>query len=313
MFNHWGSLEVLDAAGAGQRFPQLQLAEEEKLLFMPEGYTLVVPTALHCLHWAAARSGVEYEEDAVVSIDRRSKTVTTRDGREIRYHKLVITAGPWTNKVLQSAQLDGLPMIVSNEQTVEFLAKDGAPNHDWKEFPLFTWSEAGYKGRAEDGGCRYFYTTPHCPLPGSGSQGVKVGFHRQGPLLQTEDFLVTEQGEACSARLPNIRKELRAQQEFDWDGFSLDAIQQFLKSRLPGLDADHPVGFMRCLYQLTPDLQMILGPHPQDSSVVLACGFSGSGFQFAPAIADFLAALVAERKLSDLQGRMLSKFDPTRF
>ena len=63
------------------------------------GYTMVVPTALHCLHWAAARSGVEYEEDAVVSIDRRSKTVTTRDGREIRYHKLVITAGPWTNKV----------------------------------------------------------------------------------------------------------------------------------------------------------------------------------------------------------------------
>ena len=39
---------------------------------------------------------------------------------------------------------------------------------------------------------------------------------------------------------------------------------------------------MRCLYQNSPDLQMMVGAHPADARVVVACGFSGGGFQFAP-------------------------------
>ncbi|CAE7219846.1 soxA [Symbiodinium pilosum] len=255
---------------------------------MPEGYTISVPTALHGLRWAAEAILGKVLRNLVVSIDRQRKTLTTKNGQSVRFSKLVVTAGPWTNQILQGAGLRGLPMIVSNEQTVEFQPKEGAPSHDWSDFPLFTWSEAGYKGRNEDGGCLYFYTTPHCPLASSGSQGVKVGFHRQGPLLDTDEFVVTPEGRASKDQLPNIRKELRTQQEYDWDDFSLSKIKAFLKAKMPGLDADHPIGYMRCLYQLTPDLQMIVGRHPDDPNVVLACGFSGSGFQFAPAIADRL-------------------------
>ncbi|CAE7895695.1 soxA, partial [Symbiodinium sp. KB8] len=273
-----GEVEVLTAAETPERFPQLHLDPKEKLLYMPEGYTMSVPTTLHGLRWAAEAAGAEYQEDSVVSIDLRRKMVFTKE-QSIRFSQVVITAGPWTNRILQGAGLRGVPMIVSNEQTVEFQPKVGAPSHDWSDLPLFTWSEAGYKGRNEDGGCLYFYTTPHCPLTSSGSQGVKVGFHRQGPLLDTDEFVVTESGRASKEKLPNIRKELRTEQEYDLDEFSLSKIKAFIKSKMPGLDADHSVGYMRCLYQLTPDLQMIVGRHPDDRSVVLACGFSGSGFQ----------------------------------
>eukprot|EP00439_Symbiodinium_sp_Y106_P066864 s876_g10.t6 len=319
-----GEVEVLSAAETPGRFPQLHLDPNEKLLHMPEGYTMSVPTALHGLRWAAEAAGAEYREDSVVSIDLRRKMVITNE-QSIRFSstvcQVVITAGPWTNRILQGAGLRGVPMIVSNEQTVEFQPKDGvypkvvgAPSHDWSDLPLFTWSEAGYKGRNEDGGCLYFYTTPHCPLTSSGSQGVKVGFHRQGPLLDTDEFVVTESGRASKDKLPNIRKELRTEQEYHRDEFSLSKIKAFIKAKMPGLDADHPVGYMRCLYQLTPDLQMIVGRHPDDRSVVLACGFSGSGFQFAPAVADLLAALVAgSADRTELQQRMIAKFDPKRF
>lgn len=81
---------------------------------------------------------------------------------------------------------------------------------------------------------------------------------------------------------------------------------------MPGLNAEKHVGYMRCLYQCTPDLHMILGRHPEDPSVVFACGFSGSGFQFAPAIASVLTALVDD-KVTEQQQVFLKKYDPGRF
>ena len=91
---------------------------------------------------------------------------------------------------------------------------------------------------------------------------------------------------------------------------------------------------MRCLYQNTPDIHMILGLVPGQNDIALACGFSGSGFQFAPAIALFMADLVldsedekaqneaqlthnahkkTEAECFDLFATMRSKYDPARF
>lgn len=40
----------------------------------------------------------------------------TSEGDVIPYDKLVLTSGPWTNRVLSSASLRQLPLVVSNEQ-----------------------------------------------------------------------------------------------------------------------------------------------------------------------------------------------------
>ena len=42
-----------------------------------------------------------------------------------------------------------VPMVVSNEQTLEFAARRGVPTGAYAHasMPLFSWSEAGYKGQ----------------------------------------------------------------------------------------------------------------------------------------------------------------------
>lgn len=303
--------ETLSAREAQQRFPQLKLDGDERLIYMPIGFTMLVNNCMAALHWSASRAGVEIIEDTVTSIDCGKRELRTEGGRRFFFSQLVITAGPWTNQVLSKAGLPGVPMIVSNEQTLELVPKPGAASYDWDVFPLFTWSEAGYKGRGKDGGCEYYYTTPHVTHPGVPSEGVKIGFHRQGPLLNSEEFQVTSSGKEAVGKLPHIRKELQSEQEFELDSFALSKVQEFVRKKMPGLNEQH-ASYMRCLYQCTPDLQMILGRHPTDDSVVFACGFSGSGFQFAPAIADVLTALVDD-KLSERHLKILKKYDPRRF
>eukprot|EP00438_Fugacium_kawagutii_P034153 Skav226361 [mRNA] locus=scaffold290:9058:10437:+ [translate_table: standard] len=304
--------ELLSATDVQTRFPQLNLDSNEYLIYMPIGFTMLVNNCIAALHWKASRSA-KIVEDTVVHIDRARKEVRTEGGQCFSFSKLVITAGPWTNQVLSKAGLPGLPVIVSNEQTVELAPKAGAASYSWDVFPLFTWSEAGYKGRSKDGGCEYYYTTPHVHHPGVPSGGVKIGFHRQGALLNTEEFQVSSSGQASVDKLPHIRKEICTEQQFELDTFALQKVQDFVRKKMPGLNAEQHVSYMRCLYQCTPDLHMILGRHPSDSSVVLACGFSGSGFQFAPAIASVLSALVDDAVLTEQQQAILKKYDPARF
>lgn len=319
-----GEAEILHGAAATKRFPQVRLEESESLMYMPEGYTMLVNTCIESLKWSADRMGVVQIEGSVERIDRACKRVSLEDGTTYPYGDLVVSCGPWTNKVLSCAGLTGVPLVVSNEQTVELKPKAGSPSHGWDHFPTFTWSEAGYKGRNASGGCRYFYTTPHVDtLSTAGSDGVKIGYHRQGALLDTDDFLVTEQGRALKGLMPHDRKELRSTQEYELDKYSWEMIREFVSAKMPHLDVDHRVGYMRCLYQCTPDLQMIVGRHPEDSSVVFTCGYSGSGFQFAPAIANLIAALVLsgdgcsvlarDAAEARLHVEMLAKFDPRRF
>ncbi|MBI2190758.1 MAG: N-methyl-L-tryptophan oxidase [Planctomycetes bacterium] len=49
-----------------------------------------------------------------------------------------------------------------------------------------------------------------------------------------------------------------------------------------------------CLYTNTPDHQFIIDLHPRWPAVVLACGFSGHGFKFAPVVGEALADLALE-------------------
>merc|ERR1712008_551561 len=97
------------------------------------------------------------------------------------------------------------------------------------------------------------------------------------------------------------------------DEYAWLKVRDFVKETMPHLDASAPNSYMRCLYQMTPDMNMMVGTHPADDSVLLACGFSGSGFQFAPAVADYIAARVLQREQSNLHTRMLEKFAPARF
>jgi sarcosine oxidase len=67
-------------------------------------------------------------------------------------------------------------------------------------------------------------------------------------------------------------------------------IREGLKRHLP--DADGPLLSMGvCMYDNSPDCHFILDRHPIHPNVIVATGFSGHGFKFAPVIGEALADL----------------------
>ena len=79
-----------------------------------------------------------------------------------------------------------------------------------------------------------------------------------------------------------VERGLRADDEQD--------VRHFLAKHLP--DANGPLqGHKVCLYTLTPDEHFIIDIHPHYPQVILAAGFSGHGFKFAPVVGEILADL----------------------
>jgi sarcosine oxidase len=70
-----------------------------------------------------------------------------------------------------------------------------------------------------------------------------------------------------------------------------EQIRGFLREHLPGIDGPVRQASV-CLYTLTPDRHFVIDVHPEHPHVVVAAGFSGHGFKFAPVIGEVLADLV---------------------
>jgi sarcosine oxidase len=87
-----------------------------------------------------------------------------------------------------------------------------------------------------------------------------------------------------------------------------DEMRTWLRGRLPGLAAAPALPSKPCLYTLTPDTHFVLGPHPDHPAVVVACGFSGHGFKFAPVVGEILTDLVT----TGTTAHAIGLFDPAR-
>jgi glycine/D-amino acid oxidase-like deaminating enzyme len=73
-------------------------------------------------------------------------------------------------------------------------------------------------------------------------------------------------------------------------GRDLDALRTFVDTRMPtaaGPCAAHRV----CIYTMTPTSDFIVDRHPLSERIVVAGGFSGHGFKFAPAIGELVCGL----------------------
>ena len=67
-------------------------------------------------------------------------------------------------------------------------------------------------------------------------------------------------------------------------------VLQFLEETFPGMNPRR-THFAVCMYATTPDHHFLLGKHPRHDNTVIAGGFSGHGFKFAPVIGEILADL----------------------
>jgi sarcosine oxidase len=78
------------------------------------------------------------------------------------------------------------------------------------------------------------------------------------------------------------------------------ASRDYLRRRFPDL-ADRPVAEGRvCQYELTPDTHFIIDRHPTIDGAWIVGGGSGHGFKHAPAVGEYLSALVTGEDPGDL-------------
>ncbi len=70
-------------------------------------------------------------------------------------------------------------------------------------------------------------------------------------------------------------------------------MRAFVQRYLPEADGPRRRASV-CLYTLTPDRHFVIDRHPDQAGVVLACGFSGHGYKFAPVVGEVLADLAEE-------------------
>lgn len=107
-------------------------------------------------------------------------------------------------------------------------------------------------------------------IPVAGDRGPKLARHYGAPELASPDAI-------DRSIVPADETPLRS----------------FVRNHIP--EADGPIQQSSvCAYTLTPDRHFIVDRHPRYPAVVLAGGFSGHGFKFAPVIGEMLANLAED-------------------
>ncbi len=106
--------------------------------------------------------------------------------------------------------------------------------------------------------------------PAVSADGVKIGEHNRPQIIATP----------AGKDRPLLRTETAPIQDF---------ARRFLPDLLPA-----PGRRSTCLYTLTPDHHPIIDCHPEHPNVLVACGFSGHGFKFAPLVGEILSELALD-------------------
>ncbi len=267
--------EVTDAATAMRRWP-FAMPDDWTTCFTPSGGYLRVRPCLEAFRAEAEAAGaVVRSRVAVERVVQSSGSVAVEldDGSRMSADRIVVTAGPWLPSLLP-------PALRGREQrgrrVLAWSNPQGGRNDALRRLPV--WGAFLQHG--------FFYGFP---LSDEGVTGLKLACHT--------NFLAEESGYIGRPIEPDTVDRAVAERD-------LAPLAEILAAHIPdgvGPWAHHAV----CMYTATPSWDFLLDRLPDDPRVVVAGGFSGHGFKFAPAI----GRLVAELTVTDVGPRHDFSFD----
>lgn len=211
----------ISAKEAGERWPGMAFRSD--VLFVPESGRVRAAEALRVLRTSAEAHGARFEystpvRDIRVLGDDRAVVVT--DSQEIMAHRVVVTAGAWTSKLV-GTQVPLPRLVVTQEQPAHFTPINGSQL--WPSF-----NHAPDPGDPHDD---YWYSPVYGMLtPG---EGVKAGWHGVGPVTD-----------------PDART-------FQPEPVQLEALRRYAREWLPGVDAESAVP-ISCTYTSTANEDFVL-------------------------------------------------------
>uniref|UniRef100_A0A8C6WKU8 Peroxisomal sarcosine oxidase n=1 Tax=Neogobius melanostomus TaxID=47308 RepID=A0A8C6WKU8_9GOBI len=216
--------------------------------------------------------GVLRDQEKVVDIKPGAVVTVTTLAKTYRARSVVITAGPWANKLLAPTGLQ-LPLEVLRINVCYWKEKTPGSYHVNNRFPCFILTEREQTDQQ-------IYGLPSNEYPGL----VKICLHTGSPTD------------------PDHRDRQR-------DRSDVDILSRYVSCCVPGLDPE-PAIVESCMYTNTPDHHFVLDRHPQHSNIVIGAGFSGHGFKFGPIIGKLLCELsLGEVPSFDLSPFRIRRFE----
>ena len=187
----------LDAGQVHSRFGGLAVAPGERMLFQPDAGVCLAGRTVAALQRLAARDGVPLRAATPVrGIEPRGDHVVLRiPGGDMTARVAVITAGPWSGRLLSGAVAGPLRLTATLQQVRYFAPRDPAAG-PWPT--LIEWPSGGVS----------WYAVPAA----GGAPGVKVASHRpgravdprDGPFADIDPDLEHEAAQYVRQRLPGL-------------------------------------------------------------------------------------------------------------
>ena len=200
--------EDLDADEIMRRWPQFTLTPEIQGLFQEQsGIAMAARANAAHRKMAIAQGATLLDNTPVVGITTKHDEVTVEtSGGRFRCRKLVIAAGPWSNKALGFLGME-LPLEITREQVTYFaspnaaaFAPDRFPVWIWMDDPCFygfpVFGEVGPKAAQDAGGKPVTADTRNFEPDPDNLRGVEEFLARYipgalGPIIYTKTCLYT--------------------------------------------------------------------------------------------------------------------------
>jgi sarcosine oxidase len=252
---HGLDVQSMDAADIRRRYPMTRPRDDEVAVFERDGGVLASELAVFAQQQLAIAAGAQARFG--VRVARWSRARDAARGLDV-----VLGDGSIVHArrlaLCNGPWLDGftdrLAVPIAVQRKVQVWFEPDSDAFAAGHFPAFLVDRAG-------GETLYGF-------PDFGD-GVKAAFHTGGAILPVEQI------DRVASRV------------------DIAPIEAALQTWMPGAGARVTRAAV-CQYDMTPDEHFIIGAHPLDSAVIVAAGFSGHGFKFAPVIGEIVVDLAVD-------------------
>ncbi|MEM7155747.1 MAG: N-methyl-L-tryptophan oxidase [Myxococcota bacterium] len=248
-----------DGIDARERWP-FRMPDDWIACFDPSGGYLSVTACMDVMAEEAVQAGARLRYGVqVVGIDRGPRRgVRLSSGETLTADAIVLAAGAWLSTLVPS-----LKSVLTERRRILAWSTPAAEHRAALE-AIPVW------GALLDDGFYYGF-----PYNEEGIVGLKVAVHTS----DTQPWLDR------SVEADTVDRGAHAR--------DLDPLRRVLDEHLP-LGRGEFGATHACLYSCTPTWDFLIDRDPEDARVILAGGFSGHGFKFAPAVGDYVGGLLLD-------------------
>ena len=213
---------------------------------------------------------LENTQARTISVTQTGLDIVLSDDTEVSAKKLVVAAGLGTPEIIEKIKSAKIKLTLTPDRPVECLYYEPSDPAD------YTAEKFPIFANLDVG------VYGHPIIPGV-TKAVKIGMYAPPEIV--------------TGQAPR----------------SVSGVKEFVGHYLPDLAATSKITSVtdtdQCSYDMTSDSNFIIGSVPGASNVIVACGFNGTGFKFAPVTSDLVVRLVQGKALDD----DILAFNPARF